>query len=206
VVLFFVIFYAVGITGMLLPITFPLFVKLTPFALLLSSSALAFFHQGYNLKAIAVFFTIFFFGFFIEVYGVNTGVVFGEYSYGNGLGVKLFNTPLIIGLNWLMLVYITSSIFERVKINTILKVILASAIMLGYDVIIEQVAPRLQMWEFSNNTIPAQNYASWFFFALFFHILVKIFGVQTKNQLSVAILVCQVLFFLILFITLKPIN
>lgn len=200
VVLFFVIFYSVGIAGMIIPATFPLFVKLTPLALILSSVALAFFHPKYTPKAVVVFLSIYFFGFFVEVYGVNTGIIFGHYAYGNGLGIKLFNTPLIIGLNWLMLIYIASSIFENVRIHTVLKVLLASGIMLVYDVIIEQIAPEMHMWEFNGKQVPLQNYAGWFFIAVFFHSLIKIFRVQTKNRLAGAILICQVLFFLVLLI------
>lgn len=203
VVLFFIIFYAVGIAGMLIPYTFPLFVNLTPFALILSSVAVAFFHSKYTPKAIAVFFTIYFLGYFVEVYGVNTGMIFGEYAYGNGLGTKLFNTPLIIGLNWLMLIYISSSIFETAKINVILKVIFGSAIMLGYDLIIEQIAPDLQMWEFSDNNVPIKNYVAWFVIALAFHALIKIFRVQTRNRLATVILICQVVFFVTLLIIIE---
>ncbi len=188
VVSFFVIFYAVGIAGMLIPYTFPLFVK----------TALAFFHPKFTPKAIVVFLIIYFFGFFVEVYGVNTGIIFGHYAYGDGLGTKLFNTPLIIGLNWLMLIYIASSIFENVRIHTVLKIILASGIMLIYDLIIEQIAPDMHMWEFSGNQVPLQNYAGWFLIAVFFHSLIKIFRVQTKNRLAAVILICQVVFFLFL--------
>ncbi len=209
---------------MLIPYTFPLFVKLTPLALLLSSTALAFFHPKFTPKAIVVFLIIYFFGFFVEVYGVNTGIIFGHYAYGDGLGTKLFNTPLIIGLNWLMLIYIASSIFENVRIHTVLKIILASGIMLIYDLIIEQIAPEIilasgimliydliieqiapdmHMWEFSGNQVPLQNYAGWFLIAVFFHSLIKLFRVKTKNRLAAAILICQVVFFLILLIAFK---
>jgi len=206
VVGFFIIFYAVGITGMLIPRTFPLFVKLTPFALILSSFALAIFHHKFTPRAIAVFAAIYFFGFFIEVVGVNTGVLFGQYKYGNGLGVKLFNTPLIIGLNWLMLIYITSVQFENAKLHVVLKIILASILMLGYDIIIEQIAPDMHMWEFSDNIIPLRNYVAWFVIAFFFHSLIKIFRVPLNNRLAGVILICQVAFFLTLLVVFKLNN
>jgi putative membrane protein len=133
---FFVIFYSVGIAGMLLPFSFPLFVKLIPVALLLSSVALVFFHSTFNTKTLAVFTFIYLIGFFVEVLGVNTGIIFGNYIYGEGLGTKVFNTPLIIGLNWLLLVYITASVLENKKLLVPIKIILGDAMMLGYDMII----------------------------------------------------------------------
>lgn len=201
VVGFFVIFYLVGIIGMLLPLTFPLFIKLIPLALLLSSVALVFFHSPFNTKTLVLFILIYLIGFFIESFGVNTGLIFGDYFYGESLGLKAFKTPLIIGLNWLLLIYITASILENTNWSTPVKVILASSIMLGYDLIIEQIAPRLQMWYWQNEQVPLKNYLAWFFIALFFHTLIRVFGVKIKNKLAPVILVCQILFFLILLIT-----
>lgn len=200
---FFVIFYLVGIVGMLLPFSFSLFVKLIPLALLLSSVALAFFHVSFNIKTLVIFGLIYLIGFFIEVAGVNSGVIFGYYTYGDSLGIKAFNTPLLIGLNWLLLVYITASIFENKNWHPAFKIILSSSMMLAYDLIIEQIAPQLQMWFWQTDQVPLKNYFAWFFIALFFHILIKIFGINTTNKLAPVILICQILFFLILLIAFK---
>ncbi len=203
---FFVIFYVVGIAGMLLPFSFPLFVKLIPIALLLSSVALVFFHRTFNTKTWAVFISIYLIGFFVEVVGVNTGLIFGEYSYGESLGIKAFNTPLIIGLNWLLLVYITASVIEKFNLPAPVKVILSASFMLGYDLIIEQIAPLLDMWNWQNKMVPLKNYLAWFFLALMFHIAIQAFDIKTKNKLAPVILVCQVLFFLILLIYFKLLH
>jgi putative membrane protein len=196
----------VGIAGMLLPFSFPLFVKLIPVALLLSSVALVFFHSTFNTKTLAVFTFIYLIGFFVEVLGVNTGIIFGDYIYGEGLGAKVFNTPLIIGLNWLLLVYITASVLENKKLLVPVKIILGAAMMLGYDFIIEQLAPELNMWDWKNNTIPVSNYVAWFFIAAFFHAAIQIFKIKTTNKLAPVILICQVLFFLVLLVYFKLIH
>jgi putative membrane protein len=203
---FFVIFYLVGITGMLLPFSFPLFVKLIPVALLLSSVTLAIFHRTFNSKTWAVFVSIYLIGFFVEVAGVNTGLIFGKYFYGESLGIKLFNTPVIIGLNWLLLVYITASVLEKFNLPAPVKVFISASMMLGYDFIIEQIAPILNMWTWQNEMIPVNNYLAWFFLALVFHTAILAFGIKTKNKLAPVILVCQVMFFLILLIYFKLLN
>lgn len=202
--IFIPIFYAVGIIGMLVPSLFPLFIKLVPFALILSFLALTVFHQNrINLKSLIVFLVVYILAFAIEVFGVNTGSIFGEYIYGNSLGVKLFNTPIIIGLNWLLLVYITSSIFEGFKIHNLVKVILASLLMVSYDLILEQVAPRLDMWRFSDDIVPLQNYLAWFIISIFLHTLIKVFGIKTENRLALIVLISQFVFFFVLAIFLK---
>ena len=202
--IFISVFYAVGIFGMLIPTSFPLFTKLVSLALILSFLALYVFHPDIkSRKSQLVFLFIYLLSFTIEVAGVNTGLLFGKYQYGNSLGIKLFNTPIIIGLNWLLLVYISSSVVERFRINTILKIILASSIMLAYDLILEQVAPQLGMWHFKVDVVPFQNYLAWFVIALLLQSVIKVNRIRTENKLSLTILVSQLLFFLILTIFLK---
>ena len=203
VLAFFVIFYAVGITGMLLPSTFPLFVQLTPLALLLSTAALAIFHTDYSRKSFLIFGLIYFTGFFIEVLGVHTGLIFGRYIYGPGLGIKVLKTPLIIGLNWLLLVYVTVSLTERLNTGTAIKVLLSAGILLAYDLVLEQVAPKLEMWSWADETVPLQNYVAWYLIALLFTGIVKISGINMKNRLAALILICQIVFFTVLLFTLN---
>lgn len=200
---FFVVFYMVGIAGMLLPFSFPLFVKLIPLALLLSSVALVFFHGTFNTKTWFVFVSIYIIGFFVEVAGVNTGLIFGDYIYGESLGIKLFNTPLIIGLNWLLLVYITASVLEKFNLPTSLKIIFSALLMLFYDFIIEQIAPLINMWTWQKELVPVNNYVAWFLLALVFHVIIQVSGIKTKNKLAPVIFACQLLFFLILLIYFK---
>lgn len=205
-VIFFIVFYAVGITGMLIPSTFGLFTLLIPFALLLSSAALFFFHSEFDFKTKFVFTVIYFTAFVFETIGVNTGAIFGSYYYGKSLGLSAFNTPVIIGLNWLLLVYLTSSVMEKTKWPAVLQVPVAALLMVGYDLIVEQVAPALDMWHWVENVVPVKNYVAWFILALVFHSLLKIFKIKTKNRLAAVILICQTVFFLALYVTFNLIR
>jgi len=195
--IFFVIFYSVGVIGIALPITFPMFIKLIPFALILSFAALVFFHSGkIDWKTTLFFLSIYIISFTVEAIGVNTGIIFGDYSYGGGLGLKLFETPFIIGVNWLFMVYTTAAVVEKWKLHSIFKIIVAASIMLLYDLVLEQVAPKLDMWHWKNEIIPLQNYMAWFALALIFHSVLKISNIKTQNKLALLILGCQFLFFL----------
>jgi putative membrane protein len=191
--------YVLGVFGALVSSLFSLFTKLVPFALILSFLLLLTFHTDIkSKKSILVFLFIYLLSFTIEVVGTNTGLIFGNYFYGNRLGVKLFNIPLIMGLNWLMLVYITSSIFERFTIHSLIKIVLSSSLMLVYDIILERVAPRLELWYFKDGPVPLQNYLAWFAVSLILHSLIKLFKVKTENKLALILFICQFLFFLIL--------
>lgn len=198
---FFIIFYTIGLLGIAIPLTRNIFIYLTPIALLISFAVVLYFHQaGFNTKTILVFIFIFLISYFIEVTGVKTGLIFGNYNYGKGLGLKLLGTPLMIGINWLLLVYCTAAIFDKLPVHTILKILLSSLLMVAYDLIMEQVAPHLQMWYFDGNTVPLRNYLSWFVLAFSLHSLIKLTGIKTTNKLADLIFYCQLSFFGILFL------
>nr|WP_319512132.1 carotenoid biosynthesis protein [uncultured Draconibacterium sp.] len=202
-VLFLIIFYAVGFAGLSVPATRSFFVHLTPFALILSSLIVGLFHSKFSAKTIVVFIFIYAASFIIELIGVNTGSIFGSYTYGHGLGVKLFNTPLIIGLNWLLLVYVSNSVIELTTWNPVVKVFGASFLLLIYDVLLEQVAPQLAMWSFSKSAIPVQNYVAWFLLALLFSLVINLLKINTKNRIAPVVFGIQALFFAALLLTLN---
>ncbi len=195
------IFFSVGVVGMLLPATNNYFLQLTPFALLLSFTVLALSDESKQRgKLITYLLFIYFTSYVIEVVGVHTGLLFGAYTYGENLGIKLWGTPLIIGANWFFLVYTTAAIFEKTKIPTTPKVLLASCSMLAYDIVMEQVAPKLDMWSWKDVAVPFQNYFTWFLIAVGFHIGLKLLKIKIKNGLALAVLLCQLIFFVFLFI------
>jgi len=197
---FILIFYSIGILGFLIPWSRNIFITITPFALLLSTYLLAVYHNKYFKREVFVFFTIFFLGFCIEAIGVNTGYIFGNYSYGGALGVKLFNTPLLIGLNWLFLTYTATAISEKITNKTALQLIIVPSVMFAYDLVLEQLAPKMDMWSWTSASVPLKNYIAWWIIGFLFVGLIKIFKIETKNPLAAILFICQFLFFMILFI------
>lgn len=196
---FFTLFYTVGALGMALTFTQPLFKMLIPYSLLLNFGYLAFFHKGaLQLKDWIVFLFVFTAGLFVEIIGVNTGIIFGTYHYGNSLGIKFYGTPILIGLNWLFLTYSTSSMLQKTNLHIALKVVLSAMAMLAYDIVLEQVAHKLDMWYWHNQVVPIQNYAAWLALALVFQTILAWGKVKTDNPLSITILSCQFAFFVVL--------
>jgi len=199
-----IVFYCVGIFGLAYGATREFFITLTPVALLLSLLVMIIYHQQGDLaKEIILFIIIFTAGFLAEASGVNTGRVFGSYSYGEGLGFKVFDTPLMIGINWVLLVWCTAVITDRFKIPVILKIIVSSVTMVLYDVLMEQVAPAMDMWKFDDGAAPLRNYTSWFLLAVIFHSLVRLAGIKPVNTIAPFVLYIQACFFVILLIIFK---
>lgn len=192
---FLIIFYIVGLLGFIIPFTKAFFISITPFALLLNVYLLAIYHEKYTLKYVLIFLLIFISGYSIEVVGVKTGLIFGSYIYGNALGIKLFETPLLIGINWLFLTYTATSIAEKLKIKKWFAIFVAPAFMLVYDIVMEQVAPKMDMWNWHNSEVPIRNYVAWYVIAFSFVLLLKAFKIKTSNPLSAILFICQFLFF-----------
>ena len=78
--------------------------------------------------------------------------------------------------------------------------------MLVYDIILEQLAPVLDMWHWENFRVPLQNYLAWFILALIFHSAIKFLGIQIRNKLALIMLICQSGFFLSLYMIYKIVN
>lgn len=195
--IFILFFYLIGLIGIFTASSSFIFIKLTPLALILSTVILFLFHKNFDVKTFIAFFVVIMFGFIIEIIGVNTGYIFGEYEYGNTLGIKIIGTPIIIGINWLLMIYLSSSIFQFIK-DKYLKIYFASVFMVLYDLILEQVAPKLDMWLFYNGIAPIKNYVAWFIISIIFHTIFQLFKINTQNSLASTILIGQILFFGIL--------
>ncbi len=200
-VLIFIIFYSVGIAGLSINFTRELFIRLVPLALLLGFAVLLLFHEGeFSAKTIIAFTLVWLISFLVEAAGVATGKIFGFYQYGETLGIKLLETPLIIGINWLFLVYVTASIASLFKLNGFVAAVFASGLMVFYDLVLEQLATILGMWSWQNNLIPLQNYVAWFILSLAFQLLFQWLKIETKNKIAPWLFGLQFLFFLILYL------
>jgi uncharacterized membrane protein len=192
-----VIWYLVGIAGFLIVPIRPLFQKLTPLGMLMAAIILMVYHEPVNIKSYLIFSGIAVLGFLAELTGVNTRLLFGSYEYGIVLGTKLFNTPLIIGLNWLVLVYCITVLYERIR-NRWFFPFIGAATMVIFDFFMEPVAVATGMWSWEGQEIPLKNYIDWFLVSGLMFLIIKIFSIEIKNPLAKVLLVMQFMFFLVL--------
>lgn len=187
--------YLAGIIGLNTPALAPYFQALTPFNLVTSLGLLLLFHTDWNRSFLLYCLIAFLVGFGVEVAGVHTGAIFGEYSYGTVLGYKLWEVPLTIGVNWLMLTYLCGSVTDRLPVPTIGKVLIAAGLMTALDVLIEPVAIQLGFWQWHSPEIPTQNFVAWYAVSVALFLVYYGSKFQKKNQLSILLLTLQVLFF-----------
>lgn len=195
VVFVLVVVYLVGLVGLYIPQTQALFMALTPVNLAVSAILLFAFHRHWNKDFFIFIFTIYLAGLGIEMIGVNTGWPFGEYKYGPSLGTKVLNTPLMIGINWLLLVYTTGFISRKVPVIRVVRALIGALLMVALDLVLEPVAIQLDFWTWAEGDIPMQNYIAWFVIAFVFHLLYQALRFRKSNQLAPVLYIIMLVFF-----------
>ncbi|MFY7964746.1 MAG: carotenoid biosynthesis protein [Chitinophagaceae bacterium] len=156
-------------------------------------------------------------GITVEIIGVNTGFLFGNYTYGNIMGIKVLGVPLLIGVQWFVTVYCCGAILQFVnnwtkrkisdaaieskktdKIQAISLVIDAALLATFFDYIMEPVAQKLGYWQWKNNEIPFYNYTCWFFISAALLFILNKLSFNKLNQFAIHLFIIQLLFFIAL--------
>lgn len=194
-----VFFHLVGAVGTIFGETRDLMLLLTPFNLLLSTGFLCYGHQGSLVKLSGFFIIAFLIGFLVEVLGVHTGFPFGNYWYGPTLGWKLFDVPLIIGLNWFLLSYTFGMLLQSFRLPTFAHILLAALGMTLLDLLMEPVAISLHYWSWAG-PVPLSNYLGWFVVSSIIQIFFVNFEFKQTNPLVIPLILAQIGYFFLIFI------
>lgn len=190
--------YLVGIIGFLIPSIQSAWVQLTPVNLLFGLLMLLIFHQPKQKNFWLSLGIIGALGFLFEVIGVQTGVLFGTYTYGNILGVKILGTPLMLAVNWILLIYLTNYIARKISSKNGVIALIGGLLMVGIDVLIEPFAIHFNLWTWEAVHVPIQNYVMWFILSFGFHLIFNYFNKQLRNEISVCLFGALVVFFLVI--------
>lgn len=193
---FFLSLYAVGIIGHLLEITRPIMIIITPYFLVINAVLLLFLIYPMEDKKL-FFYLIFVYlnTFILEVLGVATQKIFGPYHYGQTLGLKFLEVPLIIGLNWTLIILGGLRIAQQYFKNSIMRSLFVGLFAVGIDFFIEPVAIFLDYWTWTSSSIPLQNYIVWFLTAFFNALLFFVLKIKLKSTLPAKLSLIQFAFF-----------
>lgn len=198
-----IIFHLVGLIGFSLDELIPLFKILVPAHLLLMTFILFFNHKDWSSHFYIFLISVFLISFTIESIGTNTGKIFGEYTYLSTLGYKIFNTPLMIGINWILLVY-SAGVFiqgympSNSASSAVIKSLIGAAMLTFIDFFIEPIAIKFDYWVWQNTAVPLQNYVAWFITAFAFMLLFNKLNFNKSNPVATILLLTQLVFFVLL--------
>ncbi len=208
------LFHLVGLIGIL--IFDQGFAWLTSLHMLVMAGLLIWTQPGRNGDFFLFVLICFTGGILAEIAGVHTGWLFGEYAYGSTLGWKVMEVPLLIGVNWFILVYccgVTMRLVHR-KMLSVLKpeqhnllnrwrrislVVDGALLAVCFDWILEPVAVKLGYWTWlPDGNIPFSNYLGWFVVSCLLLIGFAKLHFNKVNRFALYLLMIEVLFFLML--------
>lgn len=172
------------------------FLPKTPFNLLLGVGLLYWnFPMKNGWRSMTIWSLVYLIGMGVEIVGVNTGLLFGDYVYGENLGLKVFGVPLLIGINWVVLTFLTATICKRFIRHRWLAPICGAVLMVALDFFIEPVAPVFDYWHWEAGQAPLRNYLDWFLVSLLMQVLVNNDLPEEKHPFPIHHYASQVLFF-----------
>jgi putative membrane protein len=210
-----VLFHTIGIVGLLF-FDQHFFLQSTPFNLLLMFVLLLWTQKEKNKYFILFFLICFLAGIGVEMIGIKTGMLFGDYSYGNVLGYKLQHVPVLIGINWFIIIYCSGISIHTLLMKAIrrvsedngkapmalraLSVIIDGATLaLFFDWLMEPVAIKLGYWTWNGDgSVPFYNYLCWFVVSILLLSVFHFVKFNKQNKFAVNLLLIQLMFFLLL--------
>lgn len=209
-----IVIHVAGAIGILLEAEW--FVRMTPVNLLVML-LFALWTEGETSRNLLAFFaaawTV---GMASEIIGTHTGILFGNYAYGDVLGPDLFGVPLLIGCNWFLTLRASSGIAARMVSALHRKEaggdappdtgrtrwalpLLGALLATFFDWVMEPVAVRLGYWTwFGDGSIPVLNYLTWFVVSWLLLSLAARLRISDTNPFPARLYLIQLLFFLLL--------
>jgi uncharacterized membrane protein len=178
------------------------FISMTPFTLLLSTAVLLWHQPLFTSRTHTWAIGTFLIGFGSEVLGINTGLIFGDYSYGTALGPKIWGTPPMIGINWLLVTYVVNEVVWRLlpaSVPSLAGAVVAALGCTALDYLVEPGAISLGYWTWQTGLPPFENYTGWFFVSLVVSMMyTKTMSPGLRNAAAPWLLALQILFFAVI--------
>jgi putative membrane protein len=207
-----VVIHVAGAIGILLGEEW--FVRMTPVNLLVMLLLAIWTEEGSTRNLLTFFAAAWTVGMASEIVGTHTGILFGNYAYGDVLGPGILGVPLLIGCNWFLILRASSGIASRgiailkrsevgatkAKSSGQWTIPLTGALLATFfDWVMEPVAVRLGYWTwFGDGSIPALNYLTWFIVGwLLLHLAARL-RISDDNRFPARLYLIQLVFFLLL--------
>jgi len=210
-----ILLHAVGLVGILF-FDRAFFIAATPYLMLLMAALIFYTQENINPPFIIFFIICFAVGFAVELLGTSTGLLFGNYSYGNSMGPAIKNVPVVIGINWFLIIYccgITiNMLLERLSrkleemtgnpspaVRFLSLVTDAAMLSVFFDWIMEPAANKLGYWTWGGNgSAPLYNYACWLVVSALLLLIFSFLKIGRRNIFAVNLLLIMMMFFMLI--------
>jgi putative membrane protein len=209
-----VLFHSIGLFGILI-FKSDFIIRSTPVNMLLSFTLLVWTQAEKNSAFWLFVFACVSVGIAVEIIGVNTGLLFGSYNYGDVLGIKFKAVPLLIGINWFIIIYccgisIQGLLLRMLKpiegttvtpskaLKSLAVITDGATLAVLFDWLMEPVAVILGFWHWQDNVVPLYNYVCWFAVSALLLLIFNQCRFNRQNKFATHLLLIQTMFFLIL--------
>lgn len=210
-----ILFHAIGLAGILF-FNRDYFIQATNYNLMLMFALLLWTQKEKNIPFFLFTALIFVVAFVAEVIGVNSGLLFGDYTYGNVLGFKWQKVPVLVCVNWFIIIYCSGISIQTLLMKAInhvaaetkkppailkaLSVIIDGATLaVAFDWLMEPAAIKLGFWQWGGDgSIPFYNYVSWFIISMLLLCIFHFCKFNKQNKFAINLLLIQLMFFLLL--------
>lgn len=207
--------HSVGLLGMIW-IDKYWFARMTPLNLLLMFFLISWTQPEKKISFFIFVAISFLVGMISEMLGVHTGLIFGNYTYGTIMGLQVASVPLIIGLNWFVVLYSAlaamhflmgrftqktsqSNGYSANRPISIQHIFGGALLAVFFDWVMEPAAVGLGFWTWAGNgIIPVFNYLSWFFISSLLLYISRFINIKPDNIFAVHLFFIQLMFFLLL--------
>jgi putative membrane protein len=188
--------YLVGSLGIASPLRSTV-LGLSAFNLVLTATLLSLNAESLGRRGFVALLLVGVFGFSIEVLGVKTGAIFGDYAYTSRLGPKSFGVPWVIGLNWALLIHAVHAWVGRWGLPVMATATWGATVMAAFDWVMEPAAIALEYWRWATPVVPLRNYGAWWLLSFLMLVFVEKMGPRPRNRLAPWVLSAMIVFFLV---------
>ena len=196
-IIFIYLYFIAGIIWHSWSLTRSLMLQITPYGLFFASVLVLYLCIKEKKKKLLTWIIItYIITFILEVIGVKTGIIFGEYSYGFVLGPKIIGVPFIIGLNWVAVILGAIIISKMFSKNFFSSALIAGLLAVVFDLALEPVAFKFGYWFWQWNIIPLQNYIAWFVISFLSAVFFNLLNIGLNSTLPKHYFYAQVIFFI----------
>ncbi len=113
-------------------------------------------------------------GLLVEAVGLSTGLPFGRYSYGDGLGPTLFGVPLVIGLAWAMVAWPAWIAAGRLTTRRWHRIVVGAWTLTAWDLFLDPQMVGAGYWRWADPEpalpglygVPLTNHLGWLLVSL----------------------------------------
>lgn len=209
------LFHVSGAIGILYTPYGQWFIENTTLNLLLMVGLLLYVQPKHSVAFYVFAIVAFATGMAVEIIGVNTGKLFGSYSYGNVMGPKLHGVPYLIGLQWFVTVFCAGTIMHNLHdwamqrtggikplfptwARNLSLLVDGALLAVLFDYVMEPVAIKLGFWFWKDGEVPYFNYQCWFLISVLLLVVYRLLRFEKANQFALHLFIIQLLFFMAL--------